>query len=65
MRRRMLIESEAAKLDKALMVRYDPRTTYLNITGTCRVLCGQGAAPIASQSPACRTVVSAYGGLQS
>ncbi|XP_043197892.1 activating signal cointegrator 1 complex subunit 3-like [Amphibalanus amphitrite] len=36
-RRRQLIESEAAKLDKALMVRYDPRTTYLDVTDLGRI----------------------------
>lgn len=43
MRRRELIESQAKKLDKALMVRYDPRTEYLNSTGesaAAEQLCG-------------------------
>jgi hypothetical protein len=38
-KRRELIESAAHALDKARMVRFDPRTGDLNVTGNVEIMC--------------------------
>jgi hypothetical protein len=38
-KRRELIESAARALDKARMVRFDPRTGDLNVTGNMEITC--------------------------